>query len=659
MSAVDSATLQRLVHPDTLTYERGLQDLHAWRTEVSSDEVGAAVIGVLAAVEGADPLGESERSRRTQAALGILAPPPAALPDIASAAREWSADVKLAVAAFLPSNMRRLVYGKPQVPGLPSAEDRDLEARPPSAAESAGEIRESERPRYRTVLLFGASHDHEANLTRLKQAGFDPLRVDRPEQLEGLLNEAVCGIVVGESWWPQLPPETHEAFLNRVFSHSTFTWVKIDESGYQATSGQPIQDLHRAVRFTDALQLNVGDSCRVSDYDIENFRRSSEELSASLRAQLEPGEINAGEAPLLLAAISRCVHARHFTRPVRLARVAVALVSGGRSAARLYRVEPDDGGAPVIAKLDDIPRLQDEMARFRRFIHRWDDRLSPCLHFHGKTGAIVFTLVDEPENPGALAPTLEVRLHAAMYAELSATPPAAPREADLQVTVERAVAKLSNLNRCTPADLSLPSRQWLSLEGLEAMLARGVKWRLPIDSGRTRDALAIGQAALAVTGRFAEKAVVHGDVHLGNLLVRDDREPYFIDYALSGPGHPCFDLVRFESALAFRCMRMTSDEARIAEMTETVAKEDVGADAIFHVFPDLASSAVNRLAIRASVLCRDACMAIMRPFGGTLLDYLAVRYVVACQSLTLPECQTGIVRGTLIGLARLLDRKLG
>ena len=52
---------------------------------------------------------------------------------------------------------------------------------------------------------------------------------------------------------------------------------------------------------------------------------------------------------------------------------------------------------------------------------------------------------------------------------------------------------------------------------------------------------------------LAEIVTVHGDVQLRNILVRDGREPHFIDYANCGPGHPCYDLVRLESAVLFYC----------------------------------------------------------------------------------------------------------
>ena len=101
-------------------------------------------------------------------------------------------------------------------------------------------------------------------------------------------------------------------------------------------------------------------------------------------------------------------------------------------------------------------------------------------------------------------------------------------------------------------------------------------------------------------GELGAVAIVHGDVHLRNVLVRDGREPFLIDYALAGPGHPCLDLVRFESALMFHFFRMTESECAVRELI-AAGGDAATVDELYDRFPGMCQSLGNRLAIRAAV----------------------------------------------------------
>ena len=86
----------------------------------------------------------------------------------------------------------------------------------------------------------------------------------------------------------------------------------------------------------------------------------------------------------------------------------------------------------------------------------------------------------------------------------------------------------------------------------------------PSGCGCGRSPLDLRLDAARLVAEAATIATVHGDMNLRNVLVRDGREPFLIDYAYSGPGHPCFDLVRFESALMFQMFRMTDEDPACA-----------------------------------------------------------------------------------------------
>lgn len=161
--------------------------------------------------------------------------------------------------------------------------------------------------------------------------------------------------------------------------------------------------------------------------------------------------------------------------------------------------------------------------------------------------------------------------------------------------------------------------------------------------------------ATDIATNLLHKATVHGDVHLRNILLRDDREPFFIDYACSGPGHPCFDLVRLESALMYGCFRMTADEQSLQALFRYMLQNDPDEADVARDFPGLLSSVGNRLAIRATILSRRACMRVLQNYAGDLRDYIAVRYLVAAQSLTHTHLQTGIVRAAISALSNCLQ----
>ena len=139
-------------------------------------------------------------------------------------------------------------------------------------------------------------------------------------------------------------------------------------------------------------------------------------------------------------------------------------------------------------------------------------------------------------------------------------------EDHLTEALDRSVRKLQHLNGRECRDTATRSLAWLDVDMLESAMTNGLLWEFAAIDGRDSDILSIRHRALAIIEPRRSLAIVHGDIHLRNILIRDEREPCFIDYAYSGPGHPCFDLVRLESAILFRCFRMTGDEAKIARL---------------------------------------------------------------------------------------------
>ena len=142
-------------------------------------------------------------------------------------------------------------------------------------------------------------------------------------------------------------------------------------------------------------------------------------------------------------------------------------------------------------------------------------------------------------------------------------------------------------------------RVWTAASG------RWIDWSITDPQGRPLDVFSFRMWVGRHTAALNRQATVHGDVHLRNILVRDDREPHFIDYAYSGPGHPCFDLVRLACAVLFRCFRPTADECDVARLFHDVLRGG-NEDALIQSNPRLTASVGNRLAVKTLAKCRRA-----------------------------------------------------
>jgi hypothetical protein len=278
--------------------------------------------------------------------------------------------------------------------------------------------------------------------------------------------------------------------------------------------------------------------------------------------------------------------------------------------------------------------------------------LNPQLHFHAGTSLIVFGLVESPESPGRPAPTLEETLETMFYSEHAPNSYQGPDEQELRELVKRAIRKLQRLN-AQPNDGAFSRKTYTVCEPYESLRRIGINWDVRHGEGSNGSAFDFVYAAQRRVDALADRVIVHGDVQLRNILVRDGREPHFIDYANCGPGHPCFDLIRLESAILFFCGRMNGDERELAALLLDILNGR-NEEEIAQAHPLFCTSRTNRLAIFTSIACRAAALETLSAIGGTEDDYLAMKYVIACQSLFIIHLQSGIVRSQLAAIGAFL-----
>jgi hypothetical protein len=150
--------------------------------------------------------------------------------------------------------------------------------------------------------------------------------------------------------------------------------------------------------------------------------------------------------------------------------------------------------------------------------------------------------------------------------------------------------------------------------------------------------------------QLAESAVVHGDLHLRNILVRGDKDMHLIDYAGSGPGHPAIDLVRLELALYLGCFKQLEEESRYELFQQRLSLNRADVTDLEGCFGSSRLPAVNKVCIGGCVSARDQALQAVETHGGSPRDYLAAKYLVAWQNLLMEGRQTSLTRSVINAL---------
>jgi hypothetical protein len=355
------------------------------------------------------------------------------------------------------------------------------------------------------------------------------------------------------------------------------------------------------------------------------------------------------ESHLVRIAATKHVRGYRLDDAVKLQQIQTSFFSQGRSLAKVVMVRPDDGGPGFVMKLDAVKGLREEMQRYYKYVSKWEGSTNPELYFHAGAAAIIFSLVESPDAPGQPAPTLDELLEKTLNSELGDWGEKVPREEDLAIALERTAQKLVSLNRNSSAERGY-GYGWMA-DTISQLAAKGVVWSITDVRGDEVNLADIASRAALIVRTQQDKAVAHGDVHLMNVLVRDNREPFLIDYAMTGPGHPCFDLVRLEAAVMFRCFRAVAPETRIAAFMAAATIEGMPYEGLKRDYPDLLTSVGNRLAAQASALVRKQCVDLLRHHGAPLESYYAMKALVSASALTMLQPQSAICRATLSALA--------
>lgn len=658
MNPASDDVIKMLCDIDQRAFERALDDCRRRWKSMSDPERLVDTIELLGRLSVTKPLGPSEMSRRCRICVETVGLPDVQLRELASSLSKFPPAVRQAVTSALPPPLRRLVYSSQPQEASPAPALVSSPAPSRAGKDEAATNAQSDEPRRASnVILLGTLADHEENVLTLKKHDFSPLRATTIDRLKVWLDHDVCGIVVARSWWSSVPQAEREGILFRIVSHSTFAWLKIDSQDLPVTS-QRLDELLLETRHAVPTmgECVCHDGWRLSGHDITALKNARKLLTGAESVRLCPADIQETQALVLAGAAIKQVAQRNAAGPFRVNRVDTSLIPGGRSQAKIIRLAPDDDGTPFVAKVDDVERLREEMQRFRRYAQRWDASLNPCLHFHSGISLILFGLVESPDKPGQPAPTLEETLETMFYCEHWGDYQG-PSEDDLRELIKRTIKKLQRLNS-QPGDGMHKPLAFLQIEPYRTLRTQGHEWKIGHSDGSDGSIFDYEERASVKVAELEDRSIVHGDVQLRNILVRDGREPHFIDYAYCGPGHPCLDLARLESAILFFCGRMNGDEREFGSVLFDVLDGKTEED-VKRKHPSFCTTRTNRLAIFTSLACRAAAFELLGSIDRGEDDWLAMKYVISCQSLFMISMQSGVVRAQLSALGAYMKLRRG
>lgn len=590
----------------------------------------------------------SRRARR----IALLLPPGAAAP-LAAAAAESGPAIRTALVGVLPPELQQSAYG-PAVRGplntslAPSAV---LPAEKEFSDEGASE--EAEAEGWDTVLLLGGAREVAANAQLLESRRMKPIRVANLQELDELAGERVCGLVIYGSWWRQFDdPEAIVSFVATQVTCSNLLYVKLDYS-HLGTAAEPIAALRDG--FDDEVKVRVSGAkgAELIEADLLALARVAAALHAADRVGVGVEGIDAEDRRLLAAAVAAFAHGKHLRRFAASEQLSIRPILEGRSAAKVLAVRSEAYHVVVVAKLDHLPDLQAELERARQAIPpTWPSAGEMCLCSLNGRGVLLQRLLVDLDRPEDGAPSLRERLRDCAAWERGRPGIPEPRLELMLEGVDRLVNRVVELNRNAGEEPA--SKGWMDAKTLARLAELEVRWRVGSD-GAEFDPAEHLQRAKEILDDHGASRVVHGDLHAANLLMLDDRTPDLIDFALAGRGHPCFDLVRISSAIAYEFFRLLEGEAQLRIFFSRLHLDGASEAELKTEFPGLLCGIGSAVSLHALVACRAAALtAIIGDAEERHRQYLAMVYLIAAQSLTIEDFQEGAVRCALAAVGPAL-----
>lgn len=585
---------------------------------------------------------------------------------LAAKAPSLPSHLRLALAEALPPELRVAAYASPKssdtpsgatafISHPPSAQEAGTDSAAPVSADAHSASADLELPVALVLLLSHPDHQ-DANKTLLASHDLDSIVISTIEELAPLMAGAsdICGCVIDHSFLQPLNEEGQRALFEQLAEHSTFMVLRIHDSALQVSRLDLLDIVRRARRLDAAVPGHVvwfDSDRRLRETELVHFHSAAELLRSHVSATLVLGDLSSDDERLVVAALRERTQSDRFDRRADVSRVTLRPLSGGRSGALLLTVRGENGEV-YVAKITDKDVAREEVRRFRTFVQDLMPESRPQCFYHGNAAVILSSLVRSDEDRQVPAEPIEARLADIWNGQWMGGDDAdLRRRADLLGrALVRVAARLCELNSTTPANDEERSYVNPPITHLLALDRDGFEWGFDADVLRARD------SACTRCRNLETAAVVHGDLHLRNILVRGDSEVHLIDFASAGPGHPCIDLVRLELALYLGPVRQFEDDADCEAFQHALSVDRAPIAALEAAFPRFFRCHVNRASAVGMVAARDRALAAVHAHGGDVRDYHAVKLLVAWQSLALMGQQGALARAAIRATASAIGQ---
>jgi hypothetical protein len=643
------------------------QELRGIANDVESDDgaVGPAVTALLKELDDSE-LSVDEVTRRLARFVDVVATTSARLArltsSVASSAATMRPEIRAAVVPALPPALRQAVYASSGGGRRATEIDADEAAAEPEAETTADVDRdtvdmETASDDGRTVFLLGTKQEIRTNETFLKKNNYAAVAVNRLDQFELLIDyESACGVVVHSGWWQLFSDsQARVEFVRNLITRSGVLQLRLHTEGLADAAG-PVSKLIAEAGDQLSARVQVGAAPALTSMDLERLDRTARLLRSAASARLGLEGMDKADQRLLAIAVALFVSRGGSPPEDADDQLMVQPLDGGQSAAKVLRLTSSKHGSGFVAKIDEFDRLVQERDRARL------TQLAPPIDIEvyalNDKAVLIQRLLHNLDDLSRGAPSLRERLEQCVAHERGNTGVPEPNRADLECGLDRLIQAIKQVNR--PRGNTDPrSLGWMKVEPLAELAAREVKWTLESDEGEfdPSDHLEWVDEKLAERG---DALLVHGDLHAGNVLLREDRVPEMIDFALAGAGHPCFDLVRVGSALSLAFIRPLVAESTIRQFFRRAHVDGASKTELMAEFPTLLSGVGPCVAVHALVSCRETAL---EQVGVDVDDakehYLAMVYLVAAQSLTMDQFEGAVVRGLLGAIQPSIKRFSG
>lgn len=623
-------------------FEGALREL-AVRLKEMPAQAGSDIHGAFAELTASD-LPETEQARRARRITEEVRVDPALTAILIEVTKTAAPEIRAGVQSALSPELLALLFAVSSAEAVPDTSPAEVSNSGDDEAqqESSGDRDLQASGEWRTVLVLGDPQEVEANERFLNEHDYRSIRVSSERDLVALTDESYCAVVVHTGFWGSLEEgRTIRAVLRDQFARASIPVYKIDSSGF-ADEADEIVSLRSELSAEVQSRVTLATGAALNDTDLAQIGPYAGLLESAVTASLTIEGLSERETRLLTTAASLfAAELRGGPVPVRARDVTVAPLTDGRSGARVYRVVVRAAGIALVAKFDDVSRLKDEFAT-ARMVMPVGQPIDIEIYALGGCAVLLQRLVADNDEPMRAAPSFKERIEARGAWERGRRSEPEPSKADLLHGVGRLLRSLKQIATAPAGDAE--SRCWLGTEPLDELAAQGVVFEIESSAGPF-DPRAVLPDVLALLEPASKGRLVHGDLHAGNVLMADDRTPLLIDFANAGAGHPCFDVVRFASAVAFYALRPVRSEARMRELFTRIHVDGAAPDELATEFSDVLASDSALLAVEC--LCAARVTALELVPDDAEKQYLAMTFLIAAQSLTMYDFQGAIVRPAL------------